>query len=191
MFKQIVLASLIISAISKSAMAVEVVSNIDNQQSDIEIKKEAIAKEILDQNIASPAMIKANNKGTLQRTFGIIKPSGMSKISEIKSIIATYGLEMRYSKKITLTNAQVEKLYEMHKDKPFFEDLKDSLAGKEVIVFILYGKNAVKRYRDAIKEIRSKYALNKTENAVHGSDSWERGKEEINMFFKCNNKTCK
>ena len=174
MIKSIVLASLFLSALSVSARA------------DVTAKKEVVAKEISDQNVAGPAVVKVDEKKwVLQRTFG------MSKISEIKSIIAAYGLEMRYSKKITLTEAQVEKLYEMHKDKPFFEDLKSSLAGKEVIVFILYGKDAVKRYRDAVKEIRSKYALNKTENAVHGSDSWERGKEEINMFFKCNNKTCK
>ena len=180
MIKSIVLASLFLSALSVSA------------QADVTAKKEVVAKEISDQNVAGPAVVKVDEKKwVLQRTFGVIKPSGMSKISEIKSIIAAYGLEMRYSKKITLTEAQVEKLYEMHKDKPFFEDLKSSLVGKEVIVFILYGKDAVKRYRDAIKEIRSKYALNKTENAVHGSDSWERGKAEINMFFKCNNKTCK
>ena len=172
MFRVIALISLLTSFISVNVLAADITVKTDD--------------------IAGPTIIKVEkNKWVLQRTFGVIKPSGMSKISEIKSIIAAYGLEMRYSKKIILTEKQVEKLYEMHKDKPFFEDLKSSLVGKEVIVFILYGKNAVKRYRDAVKEIRSKYALNKTENAVHGSDSWERGKEEINMFFKCNNKTCK
>ncbi|MBR1428854.1 MAG: nucleoside-diphosphate kinase [Rickettsiales bacterium] len=172
MFRVIALISLLTSLISVNVLAADITVKTDD--------------------IAGPTIIKVEkNKWVLQRTFGVIKPSGMSKISEIKSIIAAYGLEMRYSKKIILTEKQVEKLYEMHKDKPFFEDLKSSLVGKEVIVFILYGKNAVKRYRDAVKEIRSKYALNKTENAVHGSDSWERGKEEINMFFKCNNKTCK
>ncbi|MBQ7536895.1 MAG: nucleoside-diphosphate kinase [Rickettsiales bacterium] len=184
MVKSMVLASLLLSALSVSARA-DIVANSA-------VKNDIVVKEIAEQNIAGPAVVKVDkNKWILQRTFGVIKPSGMGKISEIKSIIAAYGLEMRYSKKITLTEAQVEKLYEMHKDKPFFEDLKSSLAGKDVIVFILYGKDAVKRYRDAVKEIRSKYALNKTENAVHGSDSWERGKEEINMFFRCNNKTCK
>ena len=172
MFRVIALISLLTSLISVNVLAADITVKTDD--------------------IAGPTIIKVEkNKWVLQRTFGVIKPSGMSKISEIKSIIAAYGLEMRYSKKIILTDKQFEKLYEMHKDKPFFEDLKSSLVGKEVIVFILYGKNAVKRYRDAVKEIRSKYALNKTENAVHGSDSWERGKEEINMFFKCNNKTCK
>ena len=172
MFRVIALISLLTSLISVNVLAADITVKTDD--------------------IAGPTIIKVEkNKWVLQRTFGVIKPSGMSKISEIKSIIAAYGLEMRYSKKIILTEKQVEKLYEMHKDKPFFEDLKSSLVGKEVIVFILYGKNAVKRYRDAVKEIRSKYALNKTENAVHGTDSWERGKVEINMFFKCNNKTCK
>ena len=79
----------------------------------------------------------------------------------------------------------------MHKDKPFYKDLRDTRLGKEVIVFILYGDNAVEKYRDVIKDIRAKYAINKTENAVHGSDSIGRAREEINIFFKCNSRTCK
>lgn len=126
-----------------------------------------------------------------QRTFGMIKPSGLPHKEEIKSLIASYGLDMRYSKEIILTEKQVENLYFMHKDKPFFEDLKASLVGKKVIVFILYGENTVNKYREAIKEIRAKYAVNKTENAVHGSDTWKRGSEEIGLFFKCNDKICK
>ena len=98
---------------------------------------------------------------------------------------------MKYSKKIVLTEEQFNKLYVMHKDKPFYKDLRDTLVGKEVIVFILYGDNAVEKYREVIKDIRAKYAINKTENAVHGSDSIDRAREEINIFFKCNSRTCK
>lgn len=130
-------------------------------------------------------------KSSKQRTFGIIKPSGLRHQEEIKSMISSSGLLMKYSKKIVLTEEQFEKLYIMHKEKPFFKDLRDTLVGKEIIVFILYGDNAVEKYREVIKDIRSKYAINKTENAVHGSDTIDRAREEINIFFKCNNRTCK
>ena len=130
------------------------------------------------------------SNAAVQRTFGMIKPSGLPYKTEIKSMIASNGLDMKYSKEITLTEKQVMNLYSMHKNKPFFNDLKNSLVGKKVIVFILYGENAVEKYRDVVKDIRAKYAINKTENAVHGSDSWSRGREEIRIFFKCNDKTC-
>lgn len=126
-----------------------------------------------------------------QRTFGVIKPSGMKHKDEIKSMISSNGLLMKYSESIILSEEQFDKLYFMHKEKPFYKDLKDTLVGKDIIVFILYGDNAVERYRNVIKDIRAKYALNKTENAVHGSDSVERAREEINIFFQCNKKTCK
>lgn len=130
-------------------------------------------------------------KPSKQRTFGVIKPSGLKYQDEIKSMIFSNGLLMKYSKKIVLTEEQFNKLYVMHKDKPFYKDLRDTLVGKEIIVFILYGDNAVEKYREVIKDIRAKYAINKTENAVHGSDSIDRAREEINIFFKCNSRTCK
>ena len=121
----------------------------------------------------------------IQKTFAMIKPSGIFKTMEIKSIIKSYGLKIIKSKKIIITEKQVDKLYYMHKDKPFYNDLKASLVGKEVEVMVLYGDHAVDRYRDAVSDIRSKYAINKTENAVHGSDSWKRAHEEICIFFSC------
>ena len=96
MIKSIVLASLFLSALSVSA------------QADVVAKKEVEAKEISDQNVAGPAVVKVDEKKwVLQRTFGVIKPSGMSKISEIKSIIAAYGLEMRYPKNGTASIDEV------------------------------------------------------------------------------------
>ena len=141
--------------------------------------------------VASFVNYKAFAKSSKQRTFGVIKPSGLQHQDEIKSMISSNGLLMKYSKKIVLTEEQFNKLYVMHKDKPFYKDLRDTLVGKEIIVFILYGDNAVEKYRDVIKDIRAKYAINKTENAVHGSDSVDRAREEINIFFKCNSRTCK
>ena len=127
--------------------------------------------------------VNASDNKVMQRTFAMIKPSGIAKTNEIKSIINSYGLLVLKSKKIVLTERQVNKLYVMHKDKPFFNDLKNTLVGKEVEVMVLYGDHAVNRYRDAVSDIRSKYAINKTENAVHGSDSWKRAHEEICIFF--------
>ena len=129
--------------------------------------------------------VNASDNKVMQRTFAMIKPSGIAKTNEIKSIINSYGLLVLKSKKIVLTEKQVNKLYVMHKDKPFFNDLKNTLVGKEVEVMVLYGDHAVNRYRDAVSDIRSKYAINKTENAVHGSDSWKRAHEEICIFFEC------
>ncbi|GEM_PF-339558 len=121
----------------------------------------------------------------IQRTFAMIKPSGISKTNEIKSIINSYGLKIQKSKKITLTEKQFNKLYFMHKEKPFFPELKATLVDKEVEVMILQGEDAVSKYRLAVNDIRAKYALNKTENAVHGSDTWKRAHEEICIFFDC------
>lgn len=133
----------------------------------------------------------ASARSSKQRTFGMIKPSGLQHQDEIKSMISSNGLLMKYAKNIVLTEEQFEKLYFMHKDRPFYKDLQNTLVGHKVVVFILYGDSAVEKYRDVIKNIRAKYAINKTENAVHGSDSVERAREEINIFFKCNSKTCK
>lgn len=133
-------------------------------------------------------IINIANAGEKQKTFAMIKPSGMSKIAEIKNIITSYRLQIIKSKKIILTEKQFDLLYEMHKDKPFYKNLRDSMVGKEVEVMILYGDNAIEKYRDAIADIRSKYAINKGENAVHGSDSKEKASKEICIFFACKNK---
>lgn len=136
-------------------------------------------------DIAFSKPVKKSRPQVMQRTFAMIKPSGMNKANAIKGIISSYGLIILKSEKIKITDKQVDKLYSMHKDKPFYNDLKNSLAGKEVEIMVLYGDHAVERYRNAVKDIRSKYALNKTENAVHGSDSWELAHKEICLFFYC------
>ena len=132
------------------------------------------------QNIQQP-----QQKKVMQKTFGMIKPSGMSRSAEIKSIIASYGLKIIKSKKIVMTETKLDKLYFMHKNKPFYDELKSSILNKEVEVMVIYGNNAVKKYRSAIEDIRSKYAISKTENAVHGADNWKRAHEEICIFFDC------
>ncbi len=133
----------------------------------------------------SQSVLPTRQKKVMQKTFGMIKPSGMSHNAEIKSIIASYGLKIIKSKKIIMTEKKLNKLYFIHKDKPFYDELKNSFLNKEVEVMVLYGSNAVKTYRNAIEDIRSKYAINKTENAIHGADSWQRAHEEICIFFNC------
>ena len=131
------------------------------------------------------AVITSNSEAVIQKTFGLIKPSGMEKIVEIKSIISSYGLKVIKSRKVKMTEKLFNKLYFMHKEKPFYNELKSSLVDKEVEAMVLYGDNAVEKYREAVNTIRAKYAISKTENAVHGSDSWKRAHEEICIFFEC------
>lgn len=129
--------------------------------------------------------IKCNAKTDIEKTFGMIKPSGMEKINEIKSIIQSYGLKIIKSKKIIMTEDKFDKLYNMHKEKPFFNELKQSMVGKEVEIMIISGENAVERYRDVIIDIRTMYSISKTENVIHGSDTLNDADYEICLFFKC------
>jgi len=126
-------------------------------------------------------------KTDIEKTFGMIKPSGMDKINEIKSIIKSYGLKIVKSKKIIMTEDKFDKLYNMHKEKQFFNELKQSMVGKEVEIMIISGENAVERYRDVIIDIRSMYSISKTENVIHGSDTLKDADYEICLFFKCKN----
>ena len=139
-------------------------------------------------SFANEIKANSNQKKVYQKTFGMIKPSGIDKTNEIKSIISSNSLKIIKSKKIIMTEKLFNKLYFMHANKPFYSELKASLVGKEVIPMVIYGDRAVEKYRIAVNEIRAKYAINKTENAVHGSDSWKRAHEEICIFFECKSK---
>lgn len=136
-------------------------------------------------SVLSLSIFEKTSYSAIQKTFGMIKPSGMEKQQEIKSIIASHNLRIIQQKKVIMTEKLLNKLYFMHKKKPFWNDLQASLLNKEVIPMVIYGENAVENYRNAVNDIRAKYALNKTENAVHGSDSWLRAHEEICIFFDC------
>ena len=88
---------------------------------------------------------------------------------------------------------QAEKFYEVHNDKPFFSDLVKYMTSEPVVVQVLYGENAVKKYREVMGAtnpdnaeegtIRKLFALNVQENSVHGSDSEENAHIEIKFFF--------
>ena len=99
-------------------------------------------------------------------------------------------------KKIKLTEEKAKAFYSVHKDKPFFNQLIEYMISEPVVVQVLEGKNAVSKYREIMGStnpseaaegtIRKEVALSIQENSVHGSDSYENAKNEIDFFFNEN-----
>ena len=130
-----------------------------------------------------------------EQTLSIIKPDATKRnlTGSINSLIETNGLRIIAQKRIKMTNDQAEKFYAIHSDKPFFRDLVHYMTSEPVVVQVLEGLNAVKKYREVMGAtnpenaeegtIRKLFALNVQENSVHGSDSDENAKSEIEFFF--------
>ena len=131
----------------------------------------------------------------MDRTFSIIKPDATKRnlTGSINSLIEKNGLRIIAQKRIKMSIEQAEKFYEVHNDKPFFSDLVKYMTSEPVVVQVLYGENAVKKYREVMGAtnpdnaeegtIRKLFALNVQENSVHGSDSDENAHIEIKFFF--------
>ena len=131
----------------------------------------------------------------MNRTFSIIKPDATKRniTGSINKIIEDNNLKIVAQKRIKLSKEKAEGFYSIHKDKPFFNDLIEYMTSGPVIVQVLEGDNAVEKYRKIMGAtnpenaengtIRKEYALNIQENSVHGSDSEENAKIEINYFF--------
>ena len=131
----------------------------------------------------------------MQKTFSIIKPDAVKRnlIGHINQMIESSELKILASKKIYLTKNQAEIFYEVHKDRPFFSSLVQYMTSGPVQVQVLEGENAVARYRKIMGAtnpaeaedgtIRKLYAESIEANSVHGSDSEENAKIEINFFF--------
>ena len=131
----------------------------------------------------------------IEKTLSIIKPDAIKRnlIGNIINKIEEQDLVPIEMKMLKLSENESSKFYEIHKEKPFFTQLVDYMTSGKIIVMILEGDNAVNKYRDLIgstdpnkaKEgsIRKLYALNTTQNSVHGSDSLENAKREIEFFF--------
>ena len=131
-------------------------------------------------------------------TFSIIKPDATKRniTGSINDLIEKNGLRIIAQKRIKLTNDQAKKFYDIHYDKPFFNDLVEYMTSEPVIVQVLSSENAVKKYREVMGAtnpdnasdgtIRKLFALNVQENSVHGSDSDENAKKEIEFFFNDN-----
>ena len=130
-----------------------------------------------------------------EQTLSIIKPDATSRniTGKVNSLIENSGLKIIGQKRIKLTKERAAKFYEVHKDRPFFQDLVSFMTSGPVIVQVLQGDNAVALYRKImgatnpqeaeVGTIRKEYALSIEANSVHGSDSIESARKEIAFFF--------
>ena len=131
----------------------------------------------------------------MERTLSIIKPDATRRnlTGTINKIIEDNGLRIIAQKRILLSEDKAKKFYEVHSDKAFYNNLVEYMSSEPVIVQVLEGDNAINKYRKIMGStdpllaeegtIRKKIAISKQENSVHGSDSIENAKKEINFFF--------
>ncbi|EPV6650933.1 nucleoside-diphosphate kinase [Campylobacter jejuni] len=134
----------------------------------------------------------------MEKTLSIIKPDAVKKgvIGKILDRFESNGLRIAAMKKVQLSKEQAENFYAVHKERPFFKDLVEFMISGPVVVSILEGEGVVLKNRDLMgatnpKEakagtIRADFAESIDANAVHGSDSLENAKIEIEFFFKPN-----
>tara|TARA_B100001063_G_scaffold229332_1_gene241445 strand:+ start:154 stop:564 length:411 start_codon:yes stop_codon:yes gene_type:complete len=132
----------------------------------------------------------------IQQTLSIIKPDAVERnlSEEIKNIFIKNNLNVKGSKKIQITKEEASEFYKVHQSKPFYNDLCEYLASGPIEVMILEGKNAISANRKLMGATNPKEAENGTirklfgisidKNSVHGSDSIENAKKEIEFFFK-------
>ena len=130
------------------------------------------------------------------KTLAIIKPDAVKRnlIGKIINIIEENGFVVNQVKSYHLNAAEAETFYEIHKEKVFFESLIDYMTSDKIIVLLLHKNDAVSQFRKLIGNtnpeladsgtIRKLYALNQTQNSIHGSDSDINANVEINFFFK-------
>ena len=131
-----------------------------------------------------------------EQTLSIIKPDAVERNleNEIKTLFKKNGFSIIKEKKIQIEKSEAEKFYKVHETKPFYNDLCDYLSSGPIVVMVLEKDNAVLRNRDLMgatnpkdaKEgtIRKKYGISIDKNSVHGSDSIDNAKIEIDFFFK-------
>ena len=130
-----------------------------------------------------------------EKTLSIIKPDATKRniTGKINTKFEDKGLTIVAQKRIKLTKENAEKFYEVHRDRPFYNDLVNYMVSGPVIVQVLKGKNAVALNRDIMGAtnpkdadkgtIRNEFALSIEANSVHGSDSIENAMKEIKFFF--------
>jgi len=132
----------------------------------------------------------------IEQTLSIIKPDAVERSleGEIKNIFTNKGFKIVKEKKIQLAKSEAEEFYKVHETKPFYTDLCAYLSSGPIVVMILEKENAVLANRELMgatdplkaeeNTIRKKYGISIDKNSVHGSDSVENAKIEINFFFK-------
>jgi len=131
----------------------------------------------------------------IERTFSIIKPDATRRnlTGKITAMLEDAGLRVVASKRIRMTREQAEGFYGVHRERPFFNDLVGFMVSGPVVVQVLEGENAVARNREVMGAtnpanadegtIRKSFAESIEANSVHGSDSLENAKIEIDYFF--------
>ena len=132
----------------------------------------------------------------IEQTLSIIKPDAVERnlAEEIKNIFIKNNLNIKEVKKIHVTKDEASEFYKVHQSKPFFNDLCAYLSSGPIVVMILEGENAVSANRKLMgatnpkdadeNTIRKLYGISIDKNSVHGSDSIENAKKEIEFFFK-------
>ena len=131
----------------------------------------------------------------IEQTLSIIKPDAVERNldNEIKEIFKNKGFSILKEKKIQIEKSEAEKFYKVHETKPFYNDLCSYLSSGPIVVMLLEKANAVIDNRELMgatnpKEakdgtIRKKYGISIDKNSVHGSDSTDNAKKEIEFFF--------
>ena len=132
----------------------------------------------------------------IEQTLSIIKPDAVERNidNEIKEIFKDKGFKIVKEKKIQIDKSEAENFYKVHQTKPFYNDLCTYLSSGPIVVMILEKENAVLANRELMGStnpkdsaegtIRKKYGISIDKNSVHGSDSVDNAKIEIDFFFK-------
>ena len=131
----------------------------------------------------------------MERTLSIIKPDAVERnlTQNIKDIFTKNNLKIKESKKIKISKDEAAEFYKVHQSKPFYNDLCTYLSSGPIVVMILEGENAVLANRKIMgatnpkdaeeNTIRKLYGISIDKNSVHGSDSIDNAKKEIDFFF--------
>ncbi|RPG52848.1 MAG: nucleoside-diphosphate kinase [Flavobacteriales bacterium TMED288] len=131
----------------------------------------------------------------IEQTLSIIKPDAVERnlIEDIKSIFLKNKLQIKDSKKIHITKDEAAEFYKVHQSKPFYNDLCTYLSSGPIIVMVLEGEDAVATNRKLMgatdptkadeNTIRKLFGISIDKNSVHGSDSIDNAKKEIEFFF--------
>lgn len=132
----------------------------------------------------------------MERTLSILKPDATERnlTGAINAVFEKAGLRIVGQRRLRLSRQQAEQFYIVHKDRPFYGELVDYMISGPVVVQVLEGENAVQKNRDLMGAtnpanaeegtIRKMFAESIERNSVHGSDSAENAKIEIDFFFK-------
>ena len=132
----------------------------------------------------------------IEQTLSIIKPDAVERNldNEIKEMFKNKGFKIVKEKKIQIEKSEAEKFYKVHETKPFYSDLCAYLSSGPIVVMILEKENSVIANRELMGAtnpkdaeegtIRKKYGISIDKNSIHGSDSVENAKIEIDFFFK-------